>query len=80
LRANSGKLTYQSKTPLFGNALVSFGSYPPTGFLTFLRFSGHWIKRLGALPVRGCDIPSGMKPLAIANEQLKGGRKKSRFG
>jgi hypothetical protein len=21
-------------------------------FLTFLRFSGHWIKRLGALPVR----------------------------
>jgi hypothetical protein len=21
--------------------------------LTFLRFSGHWIKRLGALPVRG---------------------------
>ena len=21
--------------------------------VTFLRFSGHWIKRLGALPVRG---------------------------
>jgi DDE superfamily endonuclease len=25
----------------------------PKSVLTFLRFGGHWIKRLGALPVRG---------------------------
>ncbi len=30
-----------------------FELYGDAAQVTFLRFSGHWIKRLGALPVRG---------------------------
>ena len=33
--------------------------------LTFLRFSGHWIKRLGALPVPGDISEGGIEPLTI---------------
>jgi hypothetical protein len=33
-------------------AVVGYLYYQRTSNVTFLRFSGHWIKRLGALPVR----------------------------